>query len=224
MAVRQTPVCHIFPDSQFCALAPTLLPQTYLLDPRFNQLAVWDARVPFGVRQVGWAKANRSCHMVSCCCTMRLLASTGGLCFPQPVHIDLPHHLLAFCLQPFRWRAPMTRWMRGWSSMAGSASPRPSAQVGRAASLHIARWGQLLQGSCSICIPAGLKVKDTRAGQLCTCSCIQNNDHYWPSDPCLQARSARRRRPPRYKQPWTQCMPPWPSCRRRSAQSRYGCR
>lgn len=29
------------------------LPQTYLLDPRFNQLAAWDARVPFGVRQVG---------------------------------------------------------------------------------------------------------------------------------------------------------------------------
>lgn len=45
-----------------------LLPQTYLLDPRFNQLAAWDARVPFGVRQVGgvrclgWhAGASRAC-------------------------------------------------------------------------------------------------------------------------------------------------------------------
>lgn len=80
-----------------------------------------------GPRQIGpvtWcpAAAPRGCwHQLE------------GCVFPQHGHIDLPHHLLAFCLQPFRWRAPMTRWMRGWSSMAGSASRRPSAQVGRAA-------------------------------------------------------------------------------------------
>lgn len=43
-----------FSGGETMLLQPNVLAtdETYLLEPRFNQLAAWDARVPFGVRQV----------------------------------------------------------------------------------------------------------------------------------------------------------------------------